>query len=77
MNCWQCGKQLVAITSGPRRGEIVIETVRDPLGHEHKVHKTCKADAERQFRSVTAAEMSAEGGRHWDYISGTWKGLPE
>lgn len=34
--CWHCTHQLVR-----EKGGFIFELVRDPLGHEHRVHKAC------------------------------------
>jgi hypothetical protein len=45
--CWWCGSKLA--TEG-------VRTVKDPLGHEHPVHRfTCSETARDEFRRVTAA----------------------
>ena len=46
--CWQCRKKL-----SPNRatGELIFAEVVDPLGHKHRVHKTCVSDANRDQRA--------------------------
>lgn len=39
--CWVCGKRLGS--AHPRPGEHCA-VVRDPLGHEHRVHLICLKD---------------------------------
>ncbi len=54
--CWWCGKKLQL----PFYAVIV-----DQLGHRQKIHKCCKADAEKEIRPVTAqlkpANAKSEG----------------
>lgn len=43
--CWWCGKKL----------QLPFYTVvTDHLGHQQKIHKCCKADAEKEIRPATA-----------------------
>lgn len=35
--CWECGSPL----SSYENGSMIYEIVTDPLGNQHKVHKTC------------------------------------
>lgn len=43
--CWWCGKNL----------KLPFYTVvTDQLGHQQKIHKCCKAGAEKEVRPVTA-----------------------
>jgi len=48
--CWWCGKNLQL-----QHFAMVV----DQLGHQHKVHKCCKADAEKEIRPVTAQPKPA------------------
>lgn len=38
--CWHCNKQLVRV-----RGGFIFSLIRDPDGHELRVHKQCQDDA--------------------------------
>ena len=51
--CWWCGKKL----------QLPFYTVvTDQLGHRQKIHKCCKADAEKEIRPVTAQPKTANAG---------------
>jgi hypothetical protein len=48
--CWWCGKKL----------QLPFYTVVvDQLGHQQKIHKCCKADAEKEIRPATAQPKTA------------------
>lgn len=48
--CWWCGKKL----------QLPFYTVvTDQLGHRQKIHKCCKADAEKEIRPATAQPKPA------------------
>lgn len=48
--CWWCGKKL----------QLPFYTVvTDQLGHQQKIHKCCKADAEKEIRPATAQPKPA------------------
>lgn len=57
--CWWCGKKLQL----PH-----FATEPDQLGHQQKVHKCCKADAEKEVRPVTAQPKPAN-----ENVTGTGK----
>ena len=42
--CWQCRRDLTRMR-GRGLGEFVFVLVRDPIGHEHRVHAVCAVDA--------------------------------
>jgi hypothetical protein len=37
----------------------VFATVTDQIGHQHKVHKACVDDAEKELRQITAQEKKS------------------
>jgi hypothetical protein len=41
MFCWQCGKKFQRAKDGTE----IYEVIKNPLGHDLKVHKVCKSDA--------------------------------
>jgi len=43
--CWCCRKPLEAASTGKDRGWLVYAVLVDQLGHEHRVHKKCAANA--------------------------------
>ena len=50
--CWWCGKKL----------QLPFYTVvTDHLGHQQKIHKCCKADAEKEIRPATAQPKPDNG----------------
>lgn len=57
--CWQCGTALAKVNgTGDFYGkpaEYYFVLVKDPLGHEHKVHKVCANRTQQQFKPFTAS----------------------
>lgn len=51
--CWLCTRRLMIATVGENAGHYVWHIVRDPDGHEHRVHKQC---AEREKAHVLRVE---------------------
>lgn len=61
--CWLCRGQL----SLDKAGEPIFAVVKDPLGHEHRVHKACEKPAERDQRGLSAqpSDTAKIGGRSY------------
>lgn len=44
--CWHCGRSLSERTED---GSLIFDTVTDPIGNAHRIHKSCKPGAENTF----------------------------